>query len=163
MRTVTTLVLTVLVFISGAFFSPAMAQVLFGSIVGQVSDTSGAGVPDANVRITHRETNQSREAVTTASGDFNFPSLAGGTYDVTVTRQGFQTFHAKGINVATGQVARVDAALRIGAISETVLVSADALVLQTDRAEVRTEVSSTQLNNLPTPLGRNYENLPVTV
>lgn len=157
MRTVTSS------FLASAGFQPASAQVLFGSIVGQVSDTSGAGVPDATVRLTHRQTNQTREATTNASGDFSFPSLAGGAYDVTVSKQGFQGYSAQGISVTAGQVARVDASLKVGAISETVSVVADAAVLQTDRAEVRTEVTSTQLTNLPTPLGRNYENLLVTV
>lgn len=59
--------------------------------------------------------------------------------------------------MAVGQVVRVDVALRVGAISETVSVSAETAALQTDRAEVRSEVTSTQLEHLPTPLGRNYE------
>src|SRR5688572_5558543 len=159
MRTFATLFLSVALMLA----TTAHAQVLVGSIVGQVSDTSGAGVPGATVRITHSETNQTRVTTTTASGDFNFPWLTGGSYNVAVSKEGFQTFNAQGISVATGQVVRVDAALRVGAISETVSVTADAAVLQTDRAEVRTEVTSTQLSNLPTPLGRNYENLLVTV
>ena len=139
------------------------AQVLSGSIVGQVLDTTSAGVPGASVRITHRETNQTRNAVTNASGEYAVQSLAGGVYDIVITKDGFQTFKADSIPLTFGQVARVDAALRVGQISETVSVSAEAAALQTDRAEVRSEVSSKQLENLPTPLGRNYENLLITV
>src|SRR5436309_14837930 len=93
------------------------AQVLTGSIVGQVADTSGAVVPDAAIKITHRETNQVRSAITNASGDFSFPSLPGGTYDVVVSKTGFQTFSAQALTVSAGQVVRVDAALRVGNIS----------------------------------------------
>src|ERR1043166_1865285 len=119
-------ILTAFVLILAAITCTARAQALFGSIVGQVSDTSGAAVPGATVRMTHRETNQTRSAITNASGDFSFPSLAGGSYDVSASKEGFQTFTAQGISVAVGQVARVDAILRVGAISETVSVSADA-------------------------------------
>src|SRR5689334_12630913 len=116
---------------AGMFGTPLRAQVLYGSIVGEVVDTTGAVVPAASVRITRQESNQSRESTTSSNGDYNFPSLPGGTYDVVISGQGFQTFTLKGVAVAAGQVARVDATLRIGAISETVSVTADAAVLQT--------------------------------
>jgi hypothetical protein len=165
MRITTKFVLAaVLGFLVTALVQPSHAQVLTGTIVGQVVDASGAVVPDAKVRITHRETNEARESATNNAGDYSFPSLPGGLYDIAISKSGFTTFTARGINVAVGQVARVaDAALKVGLVSETVSVSAQAVALQTDRAEVRTEVSSTQLSNLPTPLGRNYENLLVTV
>src|SRR5439155_5435454 len=59
--------------------------------------------------------------------------------------------------------ARVDATLAVGGVSESVSVTSESAALQTDRAEVRSEVTATQLANLPTPLGRSYENLLVTV
>jgi outer membrane receptor protein involved in Fe transport len=141
----------------------AHAQVLSGSIVGQVLDTTSAGVPGANVRVTHRQTNQVRTALTSTSGEYAFQSLPGGVYDIAISKDGFQTFKTDAIQLTAGQVARVDASLRVGQISETVSVTADAAVLQTDRAEVRSEVTAKQLENLPTPLGRNYENLLITV
>ena len=157
MRTITTFVLAVLL------VAPASAQVLNGSIVGQVADASNAAVPGATVRLTQRETNQTRTATTNASGEYSFPTLPGGLYDVVIGKEGFQTFTAQGVSVAVGQVARVDGALRIGAVSETVSVTGESAVLQTDRSEVRSEVTATQLANLPTPLGRSYENLLITV
>lgn len=120
--------------------STSNAQVLSGSIVGQVTDTTGAGVPTATVRVTHRETNQSRTAVTSASGEYSFQSLPGGAYDVAVSKDGFQTFKADAVPLTVGQVARIDASLRVGQISETISVSGEAAALQTDRAEVRSEV-----------------------
>jgi hypothetical protein len=151
------------VLLAALSLSAAQAQVLSGSIVGQVLDTTGAGVPTASVRLTHRETNQVRTTVTTAAGEYSMQSLAGGTYDIVVSKDGFQTFKADAVPLTLGQVARVDATLRVGQISETISVSGEAAALQTDRAEVRSEVTSKQLENLPTPLGRNYENLLITV
>lgn len=164
MRTVTKIVSAAVLCLLGlAFVAPVRAQVLYGSIVGQVADSSSALVPGATVRITHRETNQSRVSTTNASGAFSFPTLPAGAYDVVVSKEGFQTFSAQRVPVANGHVARVDAELRLGAVSETVSVTGETAVLQTDRAEVRSEVTTKQLENLPTPLGRNYENLLVMV
>src|ERR1043166_488231 len=129
MRTITTFVWTAVLTLM--LVVPSHAQVLYGSIVGQVADTTGAIVPGAAVKITQRETNQSRESTSGVTGDFNFPSLPGGTYDVVVSKQGFQTFTSKGVTVAAGQVARVDAALHVGGVSETVTVSSEAALLQT--------------------------------
>jgi len=164
MRSITMLVLAAALYIFGAVFvAPADAQVLTGSIVGQVADTSGAVAPDAKVQITHKETNQTRTSATSSGGDYSFLSLPPGSYDVVVSKEGFQKYSAHGINVSVGQVARVDAVLRVGLVSETIAVTGESALLQTDRADVRGEVSAKQLESLPVPLGRNYENLLVTV
>ncbi|HEV8146914.1 MAG TPA: TonB-dependent receptor [Bryobacteraceae bacterium] len=164
MRTVTQFVSAAVIAIASLTFAlPTHAQVLYGSIVGQVADSSNAIVPGATVRLTNNETGQTRLATTNASGEYTFQTLPGGTYDITVTKDGFQTFSAKGVSLAAGQVARMDATLRLGAVTETISVNAEAAALQTDRAEVRSEVTAKQLENLPTPLGRNYENLLVMV
>jgi hypothetical protein len=110
---------TVTKFVSAAVVSlllmllavPANAQVLNGSIVGQVADTTNAVVPDATVRLTHRETGQSRVTTTNDSGDYSFPTLSGGSYDLVISKDGFQSFTARAVALAVGQVARVDAAL----------------------------------------------------
>ncbi|MGH9674684.1 MAG: TonB-dependent receptor domain-containing protein, partial [Bryobacteraceae bacterium] len=67
------------------------------------------------------------------------------------------------VMVAVDQVVRVEAVLRVGQVSETIQVNAETVVLQTDRAETRTEVVSAQLENLPVPMGRNYQNLFIMV
>src|SRR5215472_13368189 len=89
--------------------SRASAQVLYGSIVGDVTDISKAAVPGATVRITNQETNQSRVATTNDGGVYSFPTIPGGTYDVTISKQGFQTFTERGVEVAADKVVRVDA------------------------------------------------------
>jgi hypothetical protein len=85
------------------------AQALYGSLVGNVVDDSGAIVPGATVTITHKETNQTREQSTPENGTYSFPNLAPGTYDVVVTLPGFKTFATRDITVNIGAIVRVDA------------------------------------------------------
>ncbi len=135
------------------------AQVLYGSIVGNVKDKSDAVVAGATVRITHKETNQIRETTTRADGSFNFPTVQTGTYVVTVAKVGFKTYTSSGIEVTLNNLTRSDISLEVGEVSETVSITADAALLQTDRSEVKSELTSRALLNLPIPAGRNYQNL----
>lgn len=143
--------------------SQASAQALYGSIVGNVTDSSNAAVPGATVRITHQETNQSRQSVTNEVGGYNFPTLPGGSYDVAVSKEGFQTFTRRHVVVSISSVVRVDATLQVGAVTESIQVAAQAATLQTDRAEVRSEVTTKDLEELPVPPNRNYQNLLIMV
>jgi len=133
------------------------AQVLYGSIVGEVRDASGAAVPGATVTITNKETNQSREAKTDSAGSYNFIDVQTSTYTVKVTQQGFKTFERAGVRVALNSVMRVDVALEVGAVSQTVEVTGAPPPLQTETAEVHADVQAAELENLPVPLGRNYQ------
>jgi hypothetical protein len=137
--------------------TPAHAQVLYGSLVGNVSDPSDAPIPGAIVVIVQTETNQSRQTVTNNVGQYNFPTIPGGTYEVRVTADGFRPTTQTGVTVSTNTVTRINVAMQLGTITESVMVSAQALTLQTDRAEVRHEVTSRTLQNLPVPPGRNYQ------
>jgi hypothetical protein len=137
----------------------AAAQVLYGSLVGTVTDESGAGVPGATVTITHHETNASRETVTDSTGAYRFPTVQSGTYTVTVQLTGFRTFTRAAVPVTLNTAARVDAALQVGQIAETVMVTAQSPLLQTERAEVRAELKAVELENLPVSLNRNYQYL----
>src|SRR6185503_1638228 len=108
--------------------------------------------------ITQSETNQSREAVTNESGAYNFPNAAAGTYQVEVTLPGFQPFRARDVVVRLNTAVRVDAKLSVGGIQESVLVSAAAVLLQTETAAVQTQTTSVQLENLPVN-GRSFQSL----
>src|SRR5688572_21848912 len=77
----------------------ANAQALYGSLLGNVVDETGAIVPGATVAITHKQTNQTREQPTSESGAYSFANLAPGTYDVVVTLPGFRTFTTRDITV----------------------------------------------------------------
>jgi outer membrane receptor protein involved in Fe transport len=133
-------------------------QVLYGSIVGTVTDAENLAVPGATVTITHAETNQARETTTNETGNYTFPNVAAGTYRVDVTLPGFQAFRAEDIAVRLNTAVRVDARLTVGAIQESVLVSADAVLLQTETAAVQTQTTSQQLQNLPIN-GRSFQSM----
>ena len=139
--------------------STASAQVLYGSIVGNVTDSTGGAMPGATVTIEQTETKLKRELVTDAAGAYHFTAVPTGTYTVSVTMTGFRTFGRQNVPVTLNSVARVDAKLEVGQLTETVSVSAETPILQTDRAEVRAELTSRQLTELPVPVGRNYQQL----
>jgi hypothetical protein len=137
----------------------SFAQVLYGSITGNVTDKSNAVLAGATVRITHKQTSQTRETATNAEGSFSFSTVQTGTYEITVIKEGFKTFTRSNVEVTLNNVTRSDVSLDIGQVTETVSVTADATLLQTDRAEVRAELTSQALLNLPIPPGRNYQQL----
>ncbi len=141
----------------------AHAQVLYGSIVGSITDPSHAPVPGANVDFRQRETNQTRQTVTNDAGTYNFPTLSAGTYDVKIAKPGFQTMTVEAVQVAVDQTARVDAILRVGAVTDSIQVSAREAALQTDSSEVRSEIDTRTLQDVPIPVNRNFESLLVTV
>jgi len=135
------------------------AQVLYGSIVGNVTDPSMAAVPDATVTVTHKETGLTRTVTTGQGGVYAFPNTPTGTYDVNISKSGFQTFILTDAVVTINNITRVDVVLKLGAVTQSVTVTAEAAILQTDRAEVRAEITARTMQNLPVPLGRNYQQL----
>src|SRR5437016_4424824 len=141
----------------------AFAQTLYGQLVGNVRDASEAVVAGAAVTAVNVNTNQSRETVTDAVGSFSIPTLEAGTYNIKVVKTGFSTAVENNVVVSINTVTRVDVGLKIGATTETVNVTAESAILQTDRAEVRTEISSVSFENLPVTVGRNYQQLLRTV
>jgi len=143
--------------------APTCAQVLYGSLVGNVVDPSEAPVPGATVTVVQRETGLSRSTTTSELGSYTFPNLPPGTYEVRVSKSEFQTYTRSDVAITINSVTRVDVRLAIGAVTETVTVEGDAAVLQTDRAEVRAEVSGQTLANLPVPPGRNYQHIFATL
>ncbi len=153
--------LAAFVFTLAAVAAPgaAPAQVLYGSILGTVNDSTGAAMPGATVTIEQQETKLTRELVTDAAGAYHFTAVPTGTYTITVKMNGFRAYSREGVPVSLNSTARVDAKLEIGQLSETVMVSGDAPLLQTDRAEVRAELKARELRDLPVPLGRNYQQL----
>lgn len=143
--------------------SVADAQTLYGSITGNVKDSSGAVVPGANVSITHKGTNQVRQTVSNEAGVYDFATAPSGTYELTVSLAGFRTYTDTAVAVTINNVTRLDVTLSVGAVSESVIVSAEAPPLQTDTAQVKAEIAQHVLENAVVPLGRNYQNLLVTI
>src|SRR5947209_2277203 len=134
-----------------------MAQVLYGSILGDVKDASGAYIPGATVVVTNTGTNLAREGITDQAGRFNFADLPAGVYSFKASQQGFKTFEQTEVTVNINSVTRVDVTLEIGSMGDTVTVNAESPTLQTETAEVHVNLTGAELTNLPVPLGRNYQ------
>jgi outer membrane receptor protein involved in Fe transport len=142
---------------------PAHAQVLYGSVVGQVEDPSGAMIPKAAVVLTNKQTGAVRETTTDDAGRFSVLNLLPGLYDVKVTASGFRTLSRTDIDVSINTVTRQDLKMEVGQTSEQVTVSATAAQLQTDKSDVRHEITGETIQNLPLPAYRNYQSLMALV
>ena len=151
------------VLLFGNAMPQAFAQLLQGSISGNVSDASQAAVASAKVSATDENTGLTRAAVANSTGVYDIPVLPPGTYKLTINAPGFQTAVRTGVVVAAQTATRVDVMLNVGAVTESVQVAASATSLQTDRMDVRSELGSQQLSNLPVPIGRNYQNIFTTL
>ena len=138
---------------------PASAQVLYGSIVGNVVDQKGSVVPGAAVIATNQNTGVAVNTTTNGVGEYNFVTLQAGTYSIKVTAAGFKAFERRDLVVEANNIMRTDVKLEVGSMEQTVTVTGEAPMLQTDRAETRENVTSVELENLPVPLGRNYQQL----
>jgi hypothetical protein len=146
-------------FLTASYYS----QILHGSLTGIVRDSSGASIPGVSVLLKNSETGQTRASTTDETGTFSFATLLPGSYEITLTKAGFKVQTEQGLNVAINTVTRADATLQVGAVGESVTIEASVATLQTDRAEVRAEVTSKELLNVPVPPGRNYQGLFVTI
>src|SRR5207342_2104756 len=107
--------------------APLSAQTFRGTILGTVTDPSGAVVAGAKVTVKNTGTGLERSTETSGDGSYSLPELPIGTYNVTVTQSGFQTFVATGVTVDVAAQRRVDAALKTGEVSTKVEVAADQL------------------------------------
>jgi hypothetical protein len=153
------LILAFLVLVGAAAPPAAAAQILYGTIVGIVRDASGAVIPGATVTIVNKDTNLTREATTNSDGAYSVINLLPGPYDVKFTLSGFRDIARKDIAVTIGEIARVDVAMEVGTVSETVLVVGESPLLQTDKADVRTELPSAAITNMPLNRFRNFQAL----
>src|SRR5579864_8855823 len=126
--------------IAGAFMLVLLAQTTAfaqgtGDIVGRVTDTSGGVLPAVTVTAEAVATKISHTTITSETGDYTFTLLPIGSYTVKIELTGFQTVTAK-VDLATDDRARVDAKMQVGTVAETVLVTGDAPLLQTDTSTV---------------------------
>src|SRR6185437_2514511 len=100
-----------------------------GSIVGTVTDPSGAAIPQASVKVANQDTNETREVTTNEAGGFVLSTLPAGVYSVSVSKSGFRTFTAQHTPLSLNTVVRVDAVLQVGAQSDSITVTSDAIQL----------------------------------
>jgi len=128
------------------------------SMSGTVTDSAGAAVPQAHVTIRETATGFSKSMDTNEAGLYNFPGLNLGTYDLTVTMQGFKVMLQKGVVVNISQDMRADVALAVGNVNETVTVTATQLAIQTDSNVVSTLISAEEISEIATE-NRNFSAL----
>ena len=138
----------------------AIAQTTSTSILGTVSDTTGAVISGAKVTLRNVNTGIVRNDLTTATGDYTFPLLDVGTYEVTVEMTGFKTATRKDIALQLNDRARVNFTLDVGAQTERVEVTAQAAMLRTDDSTLGQVVTEKTIQELPLN-GRNLAGLAV--
>jgi Carboxypeptidase regulatory-like domain len=141
----------------------AAAQVAVGTLVGSVRDDTGAGIPGATVTATETRTNISRAAVSNATGNYSFNNLAPGVYRVDGELVGFKKFSREGVEVSVNTTIRVEIVLAVGQLEESVIVTGEAPMLQTDRTDTGRIIESTQITQMPLGFNRNFQALLITV
>jgi hypothetical protein len=144
------------IFVCALVIAPQLrAQVVTSSIVGTVVDPTGAAVPNAKVTLTNVATNEVRTATTGSSGIFRFPELLAGTYSVTVTASGFKTYTTTNVEVTASSSRDLGKiALAVGAVSQSVTVTAAVTPIQTTSSALTHTVTGSALSALPI-VGRN--------
>lgn len=130
-----------------------------GSLLGTVQDTTGAAISDADIKITAVETNLVRTIKTNETGNYTFPVLDPGLYSVQADRAGFRSALRKDVRLEANSAVRVDFSMQLGSVTESVLITASAAVLQTDRADLGVKIETQTLQNMPLSFNRNYQGL----
>ena len=142
-----------------AFAISLSAQTFRGTILGTVTDSSGAVVPGAKVTVKNMGTGLERSTETSADGSYSVPELPIGTYNVSVTQSGFQTFVASGVTVDVAGERRIDASMKTGEVSTKVEVSGDLLPqVETTSADLGGTLTADTIESLPVN-GRDYQKL----
>ena len=151
--------LCAVILVSSLLPIPADAQALYGGVTGTIADGSGAAVPGASVTITNEATGLQLSAVTDGTGTYTIRNVAGGTYTLKASLEGFKEFVQTGLPVTAGGIIRINGRLEIGALSESVTVTTEAAVLKTDKADVSVDLRPEDVVNLPLNQYRNYQYL----
>ncbi len=151
--------LAAIVFALGLHAGRAGAQATTATLVGSVTDTTGASVANAQVELTEQATGLRYTHPTNETGNYEFTFLPPGVYTVKVSETGFESTLTKDIQVTVNSTVRTDVALKTGNATETVTVTDRAPALQTDRADVSEQISSKQIVELPVGNSRNFQAL----
>jgi Carboxypeptidase regulatory-like domain len=136
----------------------SQGQSTYGAIAGLVTDPTGAAVPGAQVTLTNVGTSEKRTQATGADGLYSFVNLIPGEYRIDVEKQGFKHFERKNLVVQVNQTSKIDAALAVGQVSETVEVTSETPLIQSETSSLGQVVEQRKANELPLN-GRNIYNL----
>jgi hypothetical protein len=139
--------------------APVNAQVLYGTLTGNITDSTGAALPGAHIEASNIATGLKKEVTTDDRGAYLFNDLQPGTYNVTISATSFGTLRQEDIDIRVNTIRRVDAKLHVAQVNESVTVGASVTILQTDRADVNSQITQAELTSLPVGGGRNFQNL----
>jgi len=152
--------LVAVVGLSLLFCASLFGQAVNSTVLGTVTDSTGAVIVNAKVTLTEANTNVMQDRQTNESGNFVFSNVPPGNYSITVEMAGFKKEERKNISLLVNTTQRVDIQLQPGSVSESVEVTAAAPALQTDRADTGTKVDSVAVAELPVLVSnRNYQAL----
>jgi len=151
-------------FLIAASFFPRLlaAQAVTGTILGTITDSSGAVMPGTTVTLRNTGTGLTRTVTTDAAGEYTVPSLPTGKYTVTAELSGFKTVSVPNVDLGVDQHVRINVRLEVGAVEESVTVTGVSPLVQTSTSELGTTVGGEQIQTLPLN-GRNFVNLTRTV
>ena len=142
------------------FFLPpkALGQAAYGTIIGTVTDPSGAGVPGAKITVVDKNKGVSLSTMSNDSGYYTASNLTPGDYKVSVEAKGFKTVVQENLQVIVGTSTTVNVALEVGSLGQTITVDTTPPLIETDRAAVSTDLAAQQVESLPI-LNRNFTEL----
>lgn len=141
---------------------PAYSQLSSGSVLGTVSDSTGAVIPGVSIKVTNMGTGQARDAVTNESGNYRVDLLPPGDYQVEAELSGFRKGVRRGIIVSIDARTRIDFTLVVGEVSEVVNVEGQAPLVQTDNSNIGQVVEERKIVALPLN-GREFSQLAYIV
>jgi hypothetical protein len=124
-----------------------------GTITGEVKDQAGAVIPGASVIATNAGSGSESRTTSTGTGNYTIPSLTAGIYTLTVEVKGFKKFVQQNIEVQVSITNRIDVTLEVGAITDTVTITAEVAQLKTENAEQSTIIATDVINGLPLNFG----------
>ncbi|MBM3735637.1 MAG: TonB-dependent receptor [Acidobacteria bacterium] len=136
-------------FLALGLIGAALGQSSYGRLTGRVTDPQGALVAGAAVKLTQTDTNIQVAGSTNGEGLYDFPSLLPGAYRIAISMEGFKAYTRTGVMIRVGDVLTVDVLLEVGAVSEAVMVTAEAPLLETSNASAGQVIDNKQLSDLP--------------
>ena len=140
-----------LVLLAGAAATLLLAQAVSSTIVGRITDPSGAAVPNARISVVNEDSGVTIPAESNELGLYRAPSLSPGQYRIEVEAQGFQKLVRRGVVVQVSQTLQVDLTLQVGSLTETVDIQAAAPVVESQSAQVGQLVERAMIESMPLP------------
>jgi len=133
----------------GSLVTTTSAQITSTTLIGTVTDQSGAAMSGATVTVTNLDTSLATTAETNSDGEYRIEFLAVGKYKLEVKSKGFKGFVQSGITLAVGQTGRADAKLTVGDVSESVTVTSEIPTVNTSTQEINRTIESQEVTDLP--------------